>query len=517
MKSTITIFFILLIIPNLNYGQTGMGVGTSNPAEKLDVNGAIKIGTTTGNTDGTIRWTGSDFEGRKSGVWVSLTGGGGGGNTLDEAYNQGGPGAGRIINANDGAMRIDGEDGFIVTGTFGSGDIIEATGQGTRMFFVPRRASFRVGYVSGTQWDDNNSGPYSIAAGHNTTARGSYSTAFGQGTTAMGNYSVALGQGSTANGINSTTMGLGTMANAINSTALGESTTAWSRASIAMGWLSEAGGLSSVAMGYNTRANGGYCTTMGYNTLAAGRAAVATGENTTATGDNTTTTGFGTVASSYVATAMGLNTTASGSSSTSMGEGTIASGYASTAMGENTTAKSYAETVIGRYNTNYSPSGTISWSANDRLFVVGNGTSSVALSNALTILKNGNIGIGTDSPTTKLEVNGFTKMGVNSPAIKTKYLTGILNPTVGGSPPKTALIAHGLVFDEIIAVNVLIEEGPGSIMLPPSDGVLFQSQSNYEYIFDIDVTNVRIHVNTNPGALVGKDYRILITYCDGCN
>jgi hypothetical protein len=87
-------------------------------------------------------------------------------------------------------------------------------------------------------------------------------------------------------------------------------------------------------------------------------------------------------------------------------DGTTASGYASTAMGSNTTAPSSYETVIGRYNTDYTPTSTISWSwsEGDRLFVVGNGSSNVHRSNALTILKNGNTGIGMSVPSTTLHI-----------------------------------------------------------------------------------------------------------------
>jgi len=46
--------------------------------ERLEVSSGIKLGTTAGLTDGIIRWTGTDFEGRKGGAWVSMTGGGGG-------------------------------------------------------------------------------------------------------------------------------------------------------------------------------------------------------------------------------------------------------------------------------------------------------------------------------------------------------------------------------------------------------------------------------------------------------
>ncbi len=59
-----------------------VGLGTAAPVERLDVNGAIHIGMAAGTSDGTIRWNGSDFEGRKAGAWVSMTGGGGGGGTV---------------------------------------------------------------------------------------------------------------------------------------------------------------------------------------------------------------------------------------------------------------------------------------------------------------------------------------------------------------------------------------------------------------------------------------------------
>ncbi|HRD06360.1 MAG TPA: hypothetical protein PK037_02305, partial [Saprospiraceae bacterium] len=41
-------------------------------------------------------------------------------------------------------------------------------------------------------------------------------------------------------------------------------------------------------------------------------------------------------------------------------------------------------------------------------------------------VNNGNIGLGTMAPTTKLEVNGYTKLGSDAPAIKIKKLTGTM-------------------------------------------------------------------------------------------
>ena len=56
-----------------SYAQQGMGVGNTNPQEMLDVTGAIKIGTTTNNNVGTIRWNGTEFQGRTASGWVSLS------------------------------------------------------------------------------------------------------------------------------------------------------------------------------------------------------------------------------------------------------------------------------------------------------------------------------------------------------------------------------------------------------------------------------------------------------------
>ncbi|MGD0342866.1 MAG: tail fiber domain-containing protein, partial [Bacteroidales bacterium] len=58
-------------------------------------------------------------------------------------------------------------------------------------------------------------------------------------------------------------------------------------------------------------------------------------------------------------------------------------------------------------NTNYTPISKTSWFASDRLFVIGNGN--VSRSDALVVLKNGNVGIGTSTPSRKLEVIGTTK------------------------------------------------------------------------------------------------------------
>jgi hypothetical protein len=96
--------------------------------------------------------------------------------------------------------------GLVAPGTYGAG-AIPAEGAGVRMLWYPGKAAFRVGRVTGTQWDNATVGVYSLATGYSTTASGGASTAMGSGTTASGGQSTAMGSGTTASGDNSTAIG----------------------------------------------------------------------------------------------------------------------------------------------------------------------------------------------------------------------------------------------------------------------------------------------------------------------
>jgi len=295
------------------------------------------------------------------------------------------------------------------------------------------------------------SGTNSVAFGYNTTASGYQSTAFGAYTTATLYGSTAFGYTTNASGWYSTAFGITTSAQSFASFVIGRcnevsGTTgswvltdpifvigngAWSgdctsshnamtvlkNGNVGIGnsnpfnalvvegtaifgkttgnSANVASGTNSAAFGLGTTASAYYSTAFGSYNSASGHSSAAFGSYTTASGSYSTTFGYTTTASGYASAAFGTGTTASG-------------GY-STAFGYYTTAQPLASFVIGRCNE---VSGTTnSWTATDPLFVIGNGDWSAGCSsyvNAVTVLKNGNIGIGISSPTTLLHVSGET-------------------------------------------------------------------------------------------------------------
>ena len=141
---------------------------------------------------------------------------------------------------------------------------------------------------------------------------------------------------------------------------------------------------------------GNYSISLGFNTSAIGNNSTSFGYSTTADGNYSTSFGLSSSASGYNSTSFGYNAIASGENAISFGYNTTASGKYAIGLGRNTTSYSYGETVLGVYNTVYTPNSTTSFNNNDRLFVIGNGTGTSALSDAMIVYKNGNTEINGD-------------------------------------------------------------------------------------------------------------------------
>jgi hypothetical protein len=114
-------------------------------------------------------------------------------------------------------------------------------------------------------------------------------------------------------------------------------------------------------------------------------------------GDYSFATGYSTLASGFTSTALGNFTVASEYASTAIGYSSAASGLASAAIGLGTTAKAVGSFATGSFNDNTDIPDPFSDTPLDRIFQVGNGNGTTR-SNALTVLRNGNIGVATTTP-----------------------------------------------------------------------------------------------------------------------
>lgn len=299
--------------------------------------------------------------------------------------------SGRLeVNANTGAVLINGTDGLQVTGTYGSGTDLSLNGAGTKMFFYPKKAAFRAGHVTVANWNKDSIGNYSFAGGYNPIAKGNYAVALGTSANASGEYAAALGYTPFASGSSSVAIGFFARASGNSAIAIGNYAEARAPYSTAAGYASIADGSYAISMGNGSSAAGENAFAAGYGTHANGFASTSAGSNATAAGAYATAIGNNPLASGDNSFAAGAFSTASGIGAVSMGDNTIASGANSSCFGKDNYAASSNCFVLGRFNDSVAGSSAGSWIATDPLFIVGNGASAASRHNALVIFKNGN-------------------------------------------------------------------------------------------------------------------------------
>src|SRR5690554_324727 len=192
---------------------------------------------------------------------------------------------------------------------------------------------------------------------------------------------VTVGEGNTflndIEGLNSLAVGMGNHVG-VRGLVVGNDNTVTGVNSFAVGSENEVTGINSIAMGAGSNATG-------TNSIAIGNYATASAANSVVLG--------------------GSNNTSSGLNAFSGGSSAVANGDNATAFGLNVTASSFAEIVLGKYNA--ITTGTVSSAVNtDPLFQIGNGLNDTGRANALTILKNGNVGIANEAiaPTERVDV-----------------------------------------------------------------------------------------------------------------
>jgi trimeric autotransporter adhesin len=126
-------------------------------------------------------------------------------------------------------------------------------------------------------------------------------------------------------------------------------------------------------------------------------------------------------------------------------------------------------------------------------------------SNGSSYFTGGNVGIGTNNPTSALDVQGYTKLGDIAPAIKMAYFTGTTSSTQGGS----VTISTGLNGAKMIAISVMVEY--------VTDNYIEQGYTNnpgYQFNWYGGGGGSIIVWNTtgNSSSILSKPIRIVVTY-----
>jgi hypothetical protein len=179
-------------------------------------------------------------------------------------------------------------------------------------------------------------------------------------------------------------------------------------------------GLYSIVGGWLATNTGSYNLVNGYSLMSSGSASIVAGFENKNLENFSNISGYQNYNSAVASMVYGSHATNTGPYSIVGGSYNQSSGYYSNVggvynnnladygfvQGYNNTNRSFLGTYFGRYAEDATSASSTQWIVSDPLFVVANGTSTTTRANAMTLLKNGNFGIGTSSPATKFEVVG---------------------------------------------------------------------------------------------------------------
>jgi hypothetical protein len=376
----------------LNNGNVGIG-NINNPTEKLEVAGAITIGSSASSfpADGTIRHTIVGFEGFHNGNWQPLGAGSVSAGTEwttagNDIYNSnaGNVGIGttnpqRGVHIGANTDLLIGQDTVTSPGT--PSNLYTPT---SSLYYRTSKGALRIGYNSATylSWADSLMGYASIGVGADNRVQGQNSGAIGGDNRVSGIYGFATGYGNTLYSNSAVTFGSNNYLNSQNGFALGTGNTVVGQVqgsalgsynyvtgevgmglgyqdtvvgnySQAIGDGNKASGASSHVFGSSSVASGNFATAMGYHSFAQGEYSMAIGDQAVVgtAGFGAVAIGTGANANAFTATAIGNGANANATDAVSIGKQTFATGTTSLAMGGGSTASGAQSVAIGQSNT----------------------------------------------------------------------------------------------------------------------------------------------------------------------
>ena len=130
-----------------------------------------------------------------------------------------------------------------------------------------------------------------------------------------------------------------------------------------------------------------------------------------------------------------------------------------------------------------------------------------------TVTAGGRVGINTTNPQAELQVNGFTKLGNESPEIKMKKLTGTF-PDLATDPSSALRFLHGIAdHTKILGFHMHVEGGSTGLSPVTSIPPFFESFQSSQYGYIIEEHNIAIYTTEAKSTFIaGKPYRILLIF-----
>lgn len=363
------------------YNNAGslVGIGVSAPGANLDVTGTnagthslqLRSGNTSaGSTSNQVLFSYNNTSTFRHAIKSRHNSGAQPGNAIDfYVWNQGTDAAGTIgtkhvmsldgngnvgvgITTPSSLLHVSGGN-MVVSGTYGSGNAIEVTGVGSRMFFNPRKAAFRAGYVSGNQWDDANVGNFSVGIGLNASAKTDYSISIGdQNIAETSPFAVAIGRQNRSTGFAAMAMGHFTQVSGDYASAIGLRDTVSGAAATAFGGYNKVSGTYGFAGGeLNTVSAGTHGFAMGYLNSVTASSAAAIGSQNTVSGTAGFAAGNTNSALASYAMAMGSGSQAKTAYSVAIGDANIAETQAfAVAIGRQNRSAGFASLAMGHFS-----------------------------------------------------------------------------------------------------------------------------------------------------------------------
>jgi len=365
-------------------------------------------------------------------------------------------------------------------------------------------------YSVATNYNNEASGKWSFAAGQNNTASGEASATFGINNTASGDWSMAIGRGTVASGDRAFAQGVLSEARNSYSVALNFDTLAAGFMSTATGYSTDAYGQNSASFGFTTKTYGTNSVVMGDNTIAYDYGSLVIGRlnlsGSTVTADrynfNVANTAF------VIGNGTGINTRSDAfkvmfNGNTTVGNNLTLSSYGSGTKTGTATQKLAVDAngnvielpigsgpVDGSGTANY----TARWIDTDTLGIgalYDNGTS---------------VGIGTTSPSNKLHVAGgdarfddnliFTSTGYINNNASNLQLQTVGNRDIVLSPDGTG--------------NVGIGTTSPSQKLEVNGNIQATGTRSISSLFDAN-HYIRLESNSSGGILKGTDGGVVTT------